>query len=764
MGLLQTRKSKSSQSIRADATCAALSATVIRISRESNPRKNFINSFSQLLESRNVLITICQTTEYLQKNGICTAGISLFAAKDLRTAELKLVTLDDIVEWIVRINRILQDLFLDFKLHLTSRKEAQPDWDRTPTQLLLRNPLKAIMYPLSFLDTERDVPLSHVASLWSFIARALDLAVVSYCGAHLEVSEENYNALHLHHALKIEVSGDEHPDWIFSPVKLDCMDTLLQGKSIWVLESTTGVRIRSPARILASIEDLADLWGPVWKLVEPAATDPGCGSQCYYGIGPGAIVRWIGGDDVPCGTINCHYLPSVAELQPYHFKINISENAKLLIGSPCHSPQELSFSCTNSQAENLCGLNLRPLGTSERTRYRDATTYNLAGGYSGVQIGASRIYKFRDAITWKQRIVSKWRLEPEKRNPAVLSLWLGLEVSLCTRNARRRRLIQLLGSETLSRYSNHTMFKWNDSLCQEAFETALRDDDPKAVTDLYVKHEEWRPDLGRAISLRLDALGSTGVMPDGNLEAFIFVEDSSDPEQVVVLPGEKHTWVSFLKDTVKSATFAMASNTCLSFPYPAAKGQRCRRNNATNAHQRTILQTAIVPAMPDSNETSAWSSEIPEGKCLALDDMKRCMLRLICRLPNGDLILRWSNSEWARAAVLILPRGKDIIRFREYVGDSAVEERTAAAAYLISKRFNELPPLQRSTRALLSSAANTSSTTVRNLVTDGGPFSTRSEPFIGNQGLADSRRHTDTAEGQLLPNDYVRLMISHKVM
>ncbi|MCJ1248090.1 hypothetical protein MMC30_005305 [Trapelia coarctata] len=671
----------------------------------------FSKNISQLIESRNILITICQTTEYLQDIGICTAGISFFAAKDHRTAELKMIPLEDIVTWIKRINRTVR-----VRLGELDRRSVSQDgittWETKQIQRLMRDPLEAIeRTPRTSCLWGYD-PLKSGAELWLLIAQALDLAVVSYCGAHLEAGEDNYNAMYLYYTSRLGESGDGSPDWIFSPIRLDCLDGLLQKKNIWILESRTGSRITSPARVSASIEDLADIWGPVWKLVETAAIDPGAVSQCYYGIGPGAIVRWPSDSQIPGGAINCHYLPSVSELGPEILKIDASQNAKLLIGAPFHDLLAMRSSCTSSQTENLCGLNLRPLGTSERSRFRDATTYNLAVGYSGTQIGASRTYKLRDVMTQKQRILSKWRLEPEKRNPNMLSLWYGLEVSLCTRNASRRRLLHLLGSETLSRYSKHTLFKWNDLNCHLAFQKALEDEDPKTFTDLYLHHEEWRPDLGRAISLLFDVLGSSGVMPDGNLEAFVFVEDSNDPEQVAMFPRGHHTWVNFLKDSTKSATFAIASNTCLSFPDPNVKGQGCRRLSDAAAPQHTVLQTAIVPAMPgDLDDMPTWSSTVPDGKCLAVVSLKKSMLKLVGRLPNGNLVLRWTDSEWARATALMLPGGKDIVRFREYVDDGTFEKRTAAAVYIISKRPNVFPPLLRSAVANITSTASTETVT-----------------------------------------------------
>lgn len=321
----------------------------------------FHDSVKQLLQSRGVLITICQTIEYLQKNGICSSGISFFAAKDHRTVELKMITLEAIVGWVGEINRTLIRLLVCLTAGFLRNEYPDVAQHQAIQDLIRRNPLHAIDAVL-VQQKEGFHSLHLMTELWSFMAQALDLAVISYCGAHIEVGEENFNALHLHYSPKLrELDIDSSPYWMYSPVRLDCLDGLLRGKTIWVLESRTGVRITSPARVLACIEDLADIWGPIWKLVEDADIGTGSASGCYYGIGPGAVVGWPKDGDDSTEGIYCHYLESVAELGPEHMKIDASQSAKLLIGAPFHYLPEMSFPCTGSQTENLCGVKLRPL-------------------------------------------------------------------------------------------------------------------------------------------------------------------------------------------------------------------------------------------------------------------------------------------------------------------------------------------------------------------------------------------------------------------
>ncbi|KAL9122113.1 MAG: hypothetical protein Q9187_001335 [Circinaria calcarea] len=460
------------------------------------------------------------------------------------------------------------------------------------------------------------------------------------------------------------------------------MNEFLHGKKIWVVQSPEDLLFS--AHISTTIEDLADIWGPVWKLTEQSDVESESLASYYYAIGVGVIVRWPDGTDELDG-VACHFLPSVAQLTPKHLKINPLEKQRLLIGAHESGGLDVNLSCTDPQLKNLVGVKIIPSGTSESSSYQDSVTYNLAIGYSGSQIGTSRQYKKRDGMTRKQRMLSRWRLEPEKRNADVLSLWCGLEVSACTKNARRRRLLHLINSQTMLKHRQHGFFDWPDPACKTAVEKAMGQEDPKYIIELYNKHVEWRKDIGRVVSWLFDALANTGITYDGDLAAYSFLEDSGDPHQTAIYPNKVHTWAGFLKDTVLVATFAITTDACLEFPYSTLPGQRCSCLT-TDKPSFTVLETAIVPILDvQVTEPLTWSHHIPTGKFLSLESSNTKMLKLVAHLPNKDLVVRWSDTEWVRALSMKLPKEFDTVRYREGFEDTSCK---AVRAYIISKKSN----------------------------------------------------------------------------
>ena len=668
----------------------------VTVSKLSRDREKLVYGpeLDMMKMSLNILITLCRTIETIQQKGICTEGISIFVAnRKSEVAWLESVKLSTIVELVQRLNCILRSVLWGLRNGYSTRHYStgqMPDF---------RDNYRLI-FDLECLQTmEQFASFSTIACLWWTIAQVLDIGVISYCGAHLVSTFDHLYAVGLHFG-----SGSfiELPNEIISvpkecrtaglwplhyaAVSLTCMNEFLHGKRVWVIQSP----LDSPysAHISTTIEDLADIWGPVWKLTEQTDVESETLALCYYGIGVGVIVRWPDDTDDLDG-VSCHFLPSVAQLTPNHIKINASEKQRLLIGAHESGGLDMNLSCTDPQLKNLVGVRLIPSGTSESSSYQDSITYNLAIGYSGSQIGTSRQYKKRDGMTRKQRMLSRWRLEPEKRNADVLSLWCGLEVSACTKNARRRRLLHLVNSQTMLKHRQHGFFDWPDPTCKTAVEKAMGEEDPKYIIELYNKHVEWRKDIGRVVSWLFDALGDTGITPDGDLAAYSFMEDSGDPHQTAIYPNKVHTWTGFLKDTVLVATFAITTDACLEFPYSASPGQRCSYLK-TDKPRFTVIETAIVPNLDvQVMESSTWSHHIPTGKYLSLESSNTEMLKLVARLPNKDLVVRWSDTKWVRGFSMMLPREFTTVRYREGFENTSCK---AVRAYIISKNSNVQNP------------------------------------------------------------------------
>ncbi len=205
--------------------------------------------------------------------------------------------------------------------------------------------------------------------------------------------------------------------------------------------------------------------------------------------------------------------------------------------------------------------------------------------------------------TWKEFIIETWKNDPRRRVARILEFWLGVEVSMCTRNARRQRLITLLGSDTMQTYLKSLSLEWTDPQCETEFYAALSNTDYTAFRTLWDSHVDWRSDLGAAIVCCLDALVTTGG-ENGDLQA-LWVPEAAF-ECIVTLSHNEHSWTRFLKDTRDSCTLAVFNVACLQHTgipkkHLASSCQSSRPTkfqsslqNADPPAGKTLLQTSII--------------------------------------------------------------------------------------------------------------------------------------------------------------------------
>lgn len=172
---------------------------------------------------------------------------------------------------------------------------------------------------------------------------------------------------------------------------------------------------------------------------------------------------------------------------------------------------------------------------------------------------AQRTYKLRGR-NWKEALIEDWKNNPEGRNVRILEYKFRVKVSSCTQNARRRRLITLLGSNTMVNHLRNGSLQWNNTNCRDKFYAALQSSDHKAFRNLYSSHRDWQPDLGKAITYCLDGDKETGTNKRG-LD-LLWVPDQQ-PALRVNIRSLEHSWVGVLKDTEDCCTMAVLEDKCL---------------------------------------------------------------------------------------------------------------------------------------------------------------------------------------------------------
>ena len=644
-----------------------------------------------LLSSRNILLTICQTTGTLIAMGVCTDGFSIFVNHRSQLVELIPISLRRIVGLADRLNCVIDSLVRSY-LRGTSipNRSSFERRDVLSSTAWLASVLKGES-PAAQDVLEDTIMLSDLTHCWGCIARVLDLGLISYCASHLTSSEEYYCALdRLGPTGTIDIPGT---NLSYSLASLECLGLLTQGCRIWTVCQISCQSIDS-AYVSTTISDLADLWGPIWKL-EKDQTAENKSHGHYYALGSGIIGAWARSARGTPVTLSeggklCHFVSSGAQMDHDIKPLEAQTSSRLIIGVAEAGRLEENVSCRTPRHECFPDKDLRPHGTRMAMMYNSSTTLTFSAGYYGTQIGLSRQYQRRPPITRKQTLLEKWTVAPDKRNPNTLLLWCGLEVSLCTRNARRRRIIQVLGSEIMLPHIER--LRWDNAECAKAFKDTLKQD-IEAFPKLYISREEWRKELGLAVAQLLNILGSTGVADTGDLDVLTSADSPLDPDKTLRLSARRHTWIGFLRDSILCATFAVTTHLCLSFPYGRHKcsGQvcRCRRRGKG---QYTVLETVIAPVFsPGGLKSKAWSILIPSGRKLSLQSSSTEALKVVEYLPREEMLLTWSGSEVFRAAFNRLQRHTMDSRFHERVDDNTNELLTSTAVFIISEKHNDLP-------------------------------------------------------------------------
>ena len=656
-----------------------------------SPHETFLPilpGLESLVISRQILIAACHSIELLREAGICAGRINVLACDRTRVVKIVPIELAKVVKLLTLLNTTIRCLLWGWLEGFTLGHKDEPC-------LCTEKQPSTLFDSITYIKIQKDGSMADLEGFWSVLARAIDFSIVSFSGSHLTSNVANHLNLHKQQSFPISIDKrGEQPSFFtgfeYTPVTLECLDTFLLGRNVWVLQNTH-YRIRGNAFVSSSIEDFSDLWGPVVRLDKKTSKkdEP---HGCYYALGTGAIGLDRNRVDVEVqilpNEILCHYVPSILQMESELDLIDENETAMLLIGAPVSTGLSVADSCPIKQLESLKKVPLRPRGTTGPSRFKASTTYAINAGYSGSSVGVARQYQYRDGMTQKQRILAKWLKSPGSTHPDSLLMWHGLEISACTKNARRRQLWDIIRSEPVVRAFKHGLFEWKEPECELAFDEVLFSEDPKSFSKLYLGQKRWRKQLGQAISWILELLSDTGIGMDGNLHAFTFMDDSHDPERIGILSSKKHSWTPFIKDSLTSTTFAIISPLCLSFPYPDW-GQQCRTHECKRTTY-SVLETAIVPEASSDMADSKWVSCIPSGKHISLCSSAREMLKLVRHLPEGQLLVEWTDSEYIKALAVRFSGPNQVVRFVERSENSDYQNHTFAVVFVLSKNKNDL--------------------------------------------------------------------------
>ena len=172
---------------------------------------------------------------------------------------------------------------------------------------------------------------SNRVSLWRQAILVLDLAIVSYCGAHVERFDEAFLDEDLNRA-KLTASWtyvvDGSDGIMLRRRSLRCLKGFLRSRLAWVFQRQSLWQDDDELYLSTRIEDLADIWGPVWSVKANEEAE----EILQYKAGLGSIVPLTDSKTGPLtqDEVLCHWFAESDKIPEAPF--SLVPDTKLLIG------------------------------------------------------------------------------------------------------------------------------------------------------------------------------------------------------------------------------------------------------------------------------------------------------------------------------------------------------------------------------------------------------------------------------------------------
>ena len=435
----------------------------------------------------------------------------------------------------------------------------------------------------------------------------LDLGLVCYVGSH----GRRFDVCFLDNDLPAIIVSNKHAEsFTFSckRSRLACLDNYLDKGEVWTFSCSTNgqtsphQQIQSTERllILTTIEDFADIWGPVWAV----RSDQGAPSSIqYYQLARGVIYP----DDLVKesqhkGAVRCHWTSSSDFQRRREMNVlwggtwgSFTSDALLLIGATFRENSNCRY--TLNDFEHAYGHKMTTLGT-KRPGVELDTISGVLSVSKVIGISGQATAKLVPGISLKERILASWKHEPEHASSIIFHQYLAVEVSHCTGNARRTHLRNLFLMAPVQVLLERYCPNWSRRGWGPQFLRALHSQTPNDMIQVWRDYEKNRRELANMIVPVLEILGQTGTEGEEFNVAFF----NSYQERYFTFQCRFNDWARILKDSYKHAVYAIISEKCLEAYTYTHSTARCENHNAF-----TVLHTHLGS---DIGLSSAGSVEI----------------------------------------------------------------------------------------------------------------------------------------------------------
>lgn len=431
-------------------------------------------------------------------------------------------------------------------------------------------------------------------------AQLLDLALLSYSGAHIEPLQEQYLSSE---SQQIYIT----PHIILRQMNLQCLDAYLN-RPAWVFtvsddsdtqEHSTGLYLST------TITDFSAIWGPVWAVFSPENPD----IIFRYNVGLGSILGWKRAPEEP-ETLDdekfCHWIPASDDIPPELVVKSELQGSRLLIGGKLR----LNSSCTLDHSAFTVEMEdwnrLHPLPLRWRQWYTDGRTVNASLGGLGVTIGGSESYKLRHK-SYREDLAASLANNEFDGCIAILQHRYVVEISACTGLSRRRNVAYALACSGLKNYLKSADLVWENSEWESTyFETLLNGSTQEFKRCL--NQEGLGAAMKQALKKSmLNVLLKTGPEASKELIALWMPSEEQSP-QAVSFPLLDYSWVGLLQEGSLGFNMAIVNDICLEMPSKSPHRSLTCVQADQGPSRYTLLETHLLV-----NNELRKSEKLPEG-------------------------------------------------------------------------------------------------------------------------------------------------------
>jgi hypothetical protein len=456
-----------------------------------------------------------------------------------------------------------------------------------------------------------DLGTNNTLLLCRVLVDLLDLGLVSYIGSHGTRFDLDYIEQDLSSTLS-EVTANSRIGFICSLRRLACLDEFVNNQKVWVFrplwafQTQLEVSDKSLA-VLTSIQAFADTWGPIWQVSADVAHP---NHIQHINVSTGLICRVQTESKCPVkDAIPCHWvdgpgrIPLVSAV-PDEGSL-IDKTAMLLIGALGVPPLCSNTACpyTFNDLETDFGLETAPLGTHESSWSLDARQIGIsASQYVGISVSGTQ--KRLPCTTLKQSIWNKWKNQPKRANPFTLDSRLGVEISHCTGNARRIRLLDLFILKPIQDLLGSRFPNWTSSEVGPSLQDAFQNKSAYLFCDVWIQHCAFREQIAEMVCYVFELFKEA----ETKGEKFRAVFLNGNKEYLLPINKRLNSWAEFLEDSPLTAVYAIFNEACLERCEPGHSVATCNFNSAVTSGF-TAFETQITIPQDQDTQDKIWLNQ-----------------------------------------------------------------------------------------------------------------------------------------------------------